>query len=215
MKAAFYTRVSTQIQSVEAQLLELRAYCASKNIAPVAEFTDTMSGAKAERPGLTAMMAAIRRGEVDTVICVKLDRMARSLRNFAELVEEFDKLGVALICTSQGIDTSHDNACGRLQLAVLAAVASFERSLIQERTCAGLAVARASGKQLGRPSKKLPVGDEARKAVLREWIEATGGRNYRDLAARLGGVSAATALRVARKLTKPAQAAPTETIEID
>jgi DNA invertase Pin-like site-specific DNA recombinase len=195
---------------VESQLIELRTYCASKQIVAPLEFTDTMSGAKAERPGLTALMAAVRRGEVDTILCVKLDRIARSLVNFAEVIRELEKHGAALICTSQGIDTSNTNACGKLQQNVLSAVAEFERELIRERTRAGLAVARASGKQLGRPSKKLPVGDDARKAVLREWIEATGGRNYRDLAARLGGVSAATALRVARKLTKPAAVATME-----
>lgn len=196
MKVAIYTRVSTQMQSVEAQLIELRAYAKHKQWPILQEFTDVMSGAKKDRPGLDALLAAVRSGEIDTVLCVKLDRMARSLRNFAEMVEEFDKRGVALICTSQGIDTSKDNACGRLQMAVLAAVAQFERSLIQERTCAGLEVARAAGKQLGRPSKKLvPLSDRA--AIVAKWREAGG--TYAELGNQLGGVLPATAWRIAKQ----------------
>ena len=178
--------------------MELKSYTKSKDWIVEKEFTDTMSGAKAERPGLAALMAAVRAGEVDTILCVKLDRMARSLVNFAEVVRELEAHGAALICTSQGIDTSKANACGRLQQNVLSAVAEFERELIRERTKAGLAVARASGKKLGRPSLKLPPHAE-RPGIVAQWRAETGGKDYRALAVRLGGVSATTAWRIAGK----------------
>lgn len=215
MKIAIYTRVSTSDQSVEAQMMELKAFTKAKGWEVAQEFTDVMSGAKKDRPGLDALMAQVRACAIDTILCVKLDRMARSLRNFAEMVEEFDRLGVALICTSQGIDTSKNNACGRLQMQVLAAVAQFERSLIRERTCAGLAVAVANGKKLGRPSKLLPQV-AARGAILAQW-RAEGGKNYRKLGQMLGGVSAATAWRLAWRCGKtvaPAAAAVTM-MEVD
>jgi len=67
------------------------------------------------------------------VVCFKLDRLGRSLPHLAQLVAEFAAHGVALVCTSQGIDTSNENPAGRLQLGVLMAVAEFEREIIRER----------------------------------------------------------------------------------
>jgi DNA invertase Pin-like site-specific DNA recombinase len=93
----------------------------------------------------------------------KLDRVGRSLVHLAMILDELGRLNVPLICTSQGIDTSHDNPVGRLQLGVLMAVAEFERSLIRERTKAGLAAARARGVKFGRPERVT----RSRKEILR------------------------------------------------
>lgn len=196
MKVAIYTRVSTTDQSCEAQLLEVRAWCAAKKWEVAREFTDVMSGSKAERPGLTEMMAGVRAGKYDAVCAVKLDRMARSLVHFGKLADEFLRHGCALILTSQGIDTSNGNPCAKFQQNILAAVAEFERDLIRERTRAGLAVARANGKVLGRPSAAMAGVDRA--AVVAQW-RASGGKDYRELGQMLGGVSGATAWRVAAK----------------
>lgn len=176
--------------------MELATYVSAKKWGDPLEFSDILSGSKKDRPGLDALMACVAAGQVEAVLCVKLDRMARSLGHFASLVAEFEKAGVALICTSQGIDTSKSNACGRLQMNVLSAVAEFERELIRERTCAGLAVARAAGKVLGRPSLLLPADCGP---VVRAW-RAEGGKDYRELGRRLGGVSGSTAWRVARRV---------------
>ena len=96
-------------------------------------------------------MSDVRRGRVDVVLCFKLDRLGRSLAHLAQIVGEFTAHGVALICPSQGIDTSNDNPAGRLQLGVLMAVAEFEREIIRDRVNAGLKAARANGVKLGRP----------------------------------------------------------------
>ena len=85
------------------------------------------------------------------MVCYKLDRLGRSLTHLALILDEMTRLGVPLICTSQGIDTSGDNPAGRLQLGVLMAVAEFERDLIKERVNAGLRAAKIRGVKLGRP----------------------------------------------------------------
>ena len=195
MKIVTYSRVSTADQTNEAQGMELRAYCEKNGLECVGVFEDVMSGGKAERPGLDKMLNSVVGLGAEAVVCVKLDRLGRSLLNVAQLIARLESHDVALICTSQGIDTRKDNPCGRLQMNVLAAVAEFERSLIRERTRAGLAVARANGKILGRPSVKL-VADPG--AVVETWRRETGGVGVRDLATRLGGVSTSTAARLAR-----------------
>lgn len=141
-------------------------------------------------------MACVRSGGCEAVMTVKLDRLARSLSHFAQLIEEFDRYGVAFIATSQGIDTSKANPAGILQMHVLAAVAQFERSLIRDRTMAGLAAAKARGKVLGHPSAKL-IGLDV-KQIVQVWRSETNGFNVRLLAERLGGVSVLTAWRLAK-----------------
>lgn len=215
MKTYLYARVSTEDQNCEVQMLELRAFCKAKKWTVVGEFTDVMSGGKAERPGLTQVMAGVHAGAVEAVCVVKLDRLARSLRNFAVLVEEFDKANVALVCTSQGIDTSKSNACGRMMMNVLGAIAEFERAMIRERTQAGMVAARARGARIGRPSVRLPPL-QYRAPIVAEW-RAQGGKGYAELARRLGGVSPATAWRLAHKLPAEPVELPSEptTISIE
>lgn len=118
----------------------------------MSEYRDVISGSRFARKGLEALMKDIRRGRIKTVVCFKLDRLGRSLAHLAQIISEFTSHDVALICTSQGIDTSENNPAGRLQLGVLMAVAEFERSIIQERVNAGLRAAREKGKRLGRPT---------------------------------------------------------------
>lgn len=167
-RAGLYLRVSTQDQSVEAQRLELREFCERRgwDLVRAKEYADQASGAKITRTGLDALMSDVRKRRLDVVLCVKLDRLGRSLPHLAQLVGELDAAGVALVCTSQSIDTSDANPAGRLQMHVLMAVAEFERSLIRERTKAGLVVARANGKRLGRPRF---VMTPARQGKLAAW----------------------------------------------
>lgn len=194
MNVAFYTRVSTLQQTVEPQLIELKAYAAQRGWMVVEQHSDTISGSKADRPGLAQLMEGVRAKRFEAVLAVKLDRMARSLVHFGKLADEFLKHGVALILTSQGIDTSASNPCGKFQQNILAAVAEFERDLIRERTRAGLAAARARGAVLGRCSPTMPAAPE-RRVVLTQWsVDGLPG-GYPELARRLGGVSRATAMR--------------------
>lgn len=197
MKLAIYARVSTEIQSLEPQLMELRACAANRGLKIAHEITDVISGAKAGREGLDRLLAMVEAREIDAIMVVKIDRIARSLANFVRVCSLLTENRVALIIPGQGIDTSKANPCGEMQLGILAVIAQFERSLIQERTKAGLAVARAKGKVLGRPSKTMvPVAQRA--AIVAEW--RASGDGYAKLAKALGGVSTATAWRVDKNL---------------
>lgn len=154
--AVIYTRVSTDKQSHDSQLLELQEYCERRGwgrgfTGPLV-ISDTISGAKYSRTGLDELMSLIRKGRVGTVVCYKLDRLGRSLAHLAQLIGEFTTNNVALVVPSQGIDTSSSNPAARLQLNILCAVAEFEREIIRERVNAGLAAAKARGVKLGRPA---------------------------------------------------------------
>src|SRR5213594_703965 len=148
---AIYTRVSTDRQSNDSQLWELREFCRRRGWQNAVEFCDQITGTRFDRAGLDKLMQGVRSGRIDTVIVAKLDRLARSLTGLALLLDELQRHRCALVVTGQGIDTSEDSPTARLQLAILGAVAAFERDLIAERTRAGLAAARANGKRLGRP----------------------------------------------------------------
>jgi DNA invertase Pin-like site-specific DNA recombinase len=127
-----YGRVSTPEQRHDSQLVEVQDYCARRwgdNIT-VTVITDTASGARTSREGLDRLMHLVRRNKVDVVACFKLDRVGRSLPRLAQVITEFDQHNVAIVATSQGIDTNQDSPAGRLQMHVLMAVAEFERSLI-------------------------------------------------------------------------------------
>jgi len=150
MKIALYYRVSTDDQTTEPQRLELLDYCRHRGWDSITEFSDVISGAKTARAGLDALMRGVRKHHFDAVLVAKLDRLGRSLPHLAQIVAELDANGVALVATSQGIDTTHQNPAGRLQMHVLMAVAEFEREIIRERTKAGLVAAIARGKKLGR-----------------------------------------------------------------
>lgn len=163
----------------------------------VGEWSDVISGIKAARPGLDDLMARCAVGGIDAVVIVKLDRIGRSVLNIVSLVQKLTAMGVGLVCTSQGIDTRKDNPAGKMMLGVMASFAEFERDILRERTRAGLRVARKNGKVLGRPSPTL-VADPARSEIIAAWL-VEGGRGVRELAKRLGGVSVATAAKLANQ----------------
>jgi len=132
----------------------VREYCARRwgDTVVVTVITDTASGSKTSREGLDQVMHLVRHNKVDVVACFKLDRLGRSLPHLAQIITELDQHNVAIVATSQGIDTDQDSPAGRLQMHVLMAVAQFERSLIVERVRAGQAAARAKGVRFGRPA---------------------------------------------------------------
>ena len=147
MKLALYARVSTTDQHPDAQLAPLREY-AHRRGAEAIDFIDRgISGKRDRRRALDQLREAVRCREVDGVVVVKLDRLARSVRHLCELAEELEALGVDLVVLDQVIDTSTPS--GRLLFGVLASVAAFERDLVVERTRAGLEAAMRSGEDVG------------------------------------------------------------------
>jgi DNA invertase Pin-like site-specific DNA recombinase len=124
------------------------------------------------------MWQDMREGKIGRVVCYKLDRCGRSLTHLCLLIDEMNRLGIPLVCTSQGIDTSENNPCAKFQLDVLKAVCEFERNLIRERVNSGLAAAKANGVRLGRPAKL----ERKRDAVMELRNQ---GRGIREIAREL------------------------------
>lgn len=201
MKCCLYARISTEAQNLQVQFDELRREAFRRKFEVVGEFSDISSGGSDARSGLEKMMATVRRGEVEVVMIVRIDRLVRSLRQYANLIEELGKRAVGLVVTRQGIDTSASNPMARLTMNVLASVAEFERDLIRERTVAGIEAARARGSRIGRPSPRLAGID--REAVMAKWERDGQPGGYRGLGERLGGVGKMTAWRL-WKARKPA-----------
>lgn len=154
MRAVIYARVSTQDQSCENQLLEIRRYIEARGWTIETEHIDHgVSGAKDRRPGLDQLIAGAKRRRFDVVVCWSLDRLGRNLKHLISLLEEFQCLGIAFVSLREGLDAT--TPAGRLQMHILGAIAEFERARIQERVRAGLARAKAAGVKLGRPRRQI------------------------------------------------------------
>ena len=149
-RAAIYVRVSTTEQDTSLQETELREYVESRGWSCVIYRDQGQSGAKNDRPALTALLNDLRRRRADVVVVWALDRLARPLKHLLTIAEECRLLGVDLVSLRQNIDTTLP--AGRLTFAVLGAVAEFEREMLRERVKAGMAQARRAGKRVGRPA---------------------------------------------------------------
>lgn len=138
-----YARVSTADQNLDAQVQALTA----AGVDPARIFSDKASGAKADRPGLEELFRNLRPGDV--IVIARLDRLGRSLPELIAMVKHIEESGAGLRSLSETIDTT--TPTGKLLFHMFAALAEFERGLIQERTLAGLAAARKRGAKAGRP----------------------------------------------------------------
>jgi DNA invertase Pin-like site-specific DNA recombinase len=136
-----YARVSTHDQTLHLQRDALEKAGCEKI------FTDTVSGTKAERKGLTEALSHLRAG--DTLVVWRLDRLGRSLRHLIDTVTELHDRGVGFKSLQENIDTTTSG--GKLVFHIFGALAEFEREIIKERTLAGLQSARSRGKAGGRP----------------------------------------------------------------
>jgi len=167
-RVALYARVSTDKQTCENQLQELRTIAERMNCTIVAEFVDNgISGMKTRqnRPALDQLMKSATQRKFDMVICWSIDRLGRSLQNLVEILNELQALKIDLFFLQQGMDTSTPS--GRMIFSVFGAIGEFERNLIRERVIAGQKRAVANGVKIGRPSK---MNDGLRSAIrlLRE-----------------------------------------------
>jgi len=174
-----YTRVSTVSQTLDQQNSALTAAGVSK------VFSDTMSGARDDRPGLAALMEYVREG--DTVVVWKLDRLGRNMLHILQTVKELTNHGVTLVSVTDGIDSS--TPAGRMMIGVLGSLAEYERELIKERTALKRRASRANGTKFGRPKS---VNDSQHIATARRM--KADGHTAKDIA-RFLGVSRATLYR--------------------
>jgi DNA invertase Pin-like site-specific DNA recombinase len=156
-----YARVSTEEQHLDLQDDAL------KKVGCERIFTDKASGASADRPGLADALGYLREGDV--LVVWKLDRLGRSLKDLIGIVQTLADRGVGFRCTQDHIDTTTNG--GKLIFHIFAALAEFERGILRERTKAGLAAARARGRNGGRPKlmtdKKAKLAQELRADTTR------------------------------------------------
>ncbi|MBJ6802757.1 recombinase family protein, partial [Geomonas propionica] len=162
-------RCSTFDQKLDAQLDQLQRAGVEKI------FQEKASGADANRQELQRMMEYVREG--DTVICCKLDRIARSTHNLLEIVDQLEKKGVAFRVLNINLDTA--TPTGKLMLTMLGAIATFEREMMLERQREGIAKA----KELGRYKGRKPTAQAKADDVLRMIAE---GKKKVEVAKYLG-----------------------------
>jgi DNA invertase Pin-like site-specific DNA recombinase len=136
-----YARISTQDQTLNLQKDALEKLGCTKI------FTDTASGAKAERKGLEEALGYVRAG--DTLCVWRLDRLGRSLKHLIETITLLSNRKIGFKSLTENIDTTTSG--GKLVFHLFGALAEFERDIIRERTQAGLTAARARGRKGGRP----------------------------------------------------------------
>jgi DNA invertase Pin-like site-specific DNA recombinase len=153
-----YARVSTHNQNLEMQHDALRGV-GCENI-----FEETFTGSTTERPQLRAALEFIRPG--DTLVIWKLDRLARSLKQLIETVEDLGSRKIGFRSITESIDTTTPG--GKLVFHMFGALAEFERGIIQERTMAGLQAARSRGRTGGRPSIMTPERMAAAQALIKD-----------------------------------------------
>jgi DNA invertase Pin-like site-specific DNA recombinase len=190
-RVAIYARVSTDAQTTENQLRELRAVAERAGWQIVGEFVDhAVSGAKGrdQRPQLDKMLKAAARRQFDVVAAWSVDRLGRSLQHLVSFLAEIHANETDLYLHQQGIDTT--TPAGKALFQMCAVFAEFERSMIQERVRAGLARARAQGRKLGRPRASAETTDAVRA------MRATG-KGMLSIARHLG-IGTATVQRIVR-----------------
>jgi DNA invertase Pin-like site-specific DNA recombinase len=191
MKVVAYQRVSTDKQADTGNGLEAQAEAIAQAIAArgwdlVASLTDEgRSGSSMNRPALTDALDRLDRGEADVLVVAKLDRLSRSVRDFADLVERAKRHSWSLVALDIDVDTS--TPTGELMANIYGSVAQWERRIIGQRTSEAMQAMKARGVRLGRP---VQLADTVR---LRIATERSGGRSLRAIADDLNAEAVQTA----------------------
>jgi DNA invertase Pin-like site-specific DNA recombinase len=189
VKIGVYQRVSTDRQDVAAQAHAINEWLAARNLTPVAEFSDKISGKSDKRPGLDSLKVALAAGTIDTVVVYRLDRLSRKATDAVGLLLEWMKSGVGFYAVDQAIlALGVDNPFRLTFAALFSEIAQMEREVIVSRVRSGLAAAKRRGVQLGRP-RKLTARRLERALELRRL-----GRTYAEIG-KLLRVDAATVHR--------------------
>ena len=206
MKAALYVRTSTNDQTTENQERELRAVAARLGHQILEVYADNgISGAKGRdrRPAFDRLCRDATRRRFDIIMAWSVDRLGRSLQDLVGFLSEIHASRVELYLHVQGLDTT--TPAGRAMFQMMGVFAEFERAMIQERVRAGLARAKAQGKQVGRPRLAEDIENRIRKAL------ATPGRPGVRKIAEQFDVGVSTVQRISAEASGPfadASAAP-------
>ena len=172
-RAAIYVRVSTMNrtrggdgfeQNPEVQEAPLRQMVEHRGWETAGVYSDRLSGAKENRPGLNSLMRDARRGKFDVVLVWRFDRFARSIEQLVLGLAEFRALGIDFVSCQEALDTS--TPMGKAMFTIIGAMAELERNVIRERVVAGMEYARhhgtKSGRAIGRPKRIFDRGEVIR-----------------------------------------------------
>jgi DNA invertase Pin-like site-specific DNA recombinase len=200
MKAIGYVRVSTDKQgiSLEAQAEKIKAMALVQGTELMDIIVESESAKSLNRPGMAKLLAAVDKGKVQAIIVAKSDRLTRSVKDLCELLERFERRGVALVSVAESLDTG--SATGRLVLNIMAAVSQWEREAIGERTRDALRHKRTNGERVGNiqfgyrlcADRRHVEPDPGEQAVLTEI------QNLRQSGQTLRGIAAALNHRALR-----------------
>jgi DNA invertase Pin-like site-specific DNA recombinase len=183
-KIAIYARVSTDEQTVDPQLRDLREYAAHRGWRDLQEFVDVgVSGAKDSRPAWNRLWDAIQNGRVKVLLVHALDRLGRSLPHLVKILSTLVERDVVLVSFRENIDLS--TSTGRMVAGLFSVLADYELSIIRERTKAGMRAARARGSQIG-PKKRPFDAEKATRLRDQGWGQI---RIARELGVGVGRVN--------------------------
>jgi putative DNA-invertase from lambdoid prophage Rac len=174
-RVGIYLRVSTLEQSTDLQRREISTYLQARGWHASTTFEDKASGTHLGRPAFQRLMKEAAARNLDVIVCWRLDRFSRSLKDLVVTLQELTEVGVAFVSIRDQIDLT--TSAGRLMLHLIGAFAEFEASLIRERVRSGLNAAKARERKLGRPRKR----DDDQIILLR-----SQGLSYGQIQKRLG-----------------------------
>jgi DNA invertase Pin-like site-specific DNA recombinase len=197
MKAIGYVRVSTDKQadggvSLDAQIEKVRAMATIQGAELLDVIVDAGESAKSlNRPGMARVLALVDARAVDCVIIAKLDRITRSVKDLAELLDRFNRRDVSLVSVADSLDTR--TAAGRLVLNIMVSVSQWEREAIAERTKDAMAHMKATGARVGNIAFGFQLGangqlemNQAERDIINKVRELQGaGHSLREIAAEL------------------------------
>jgi len=181
-RAALYCRVSTADQSCARQERDLTAFAVRAAYEVVGTFKETGSGVKLDRAERRKVVALAQARHIDVVLVTELSRWGRSTTDLLATLKELEARRVSLIALN-GMEFDLSTPHGRMIATVLAGIAEFERELIQERICSGIAAAKARVKRFGRQPGQRPKSDRLTPKVL---ALIKQGRSYRLVGRELG-----------------------------
>ena len=174
-----YARVSTRDQDLSSQVERIQRYISDYGLIPAIEgaiFQEKLSGISNQRPERTKIMRLAEQGKIDLVICTKLDRWGRSLKDLIETMNFLESKKVNMVFLDQNIDLS--SPMGKMLFQILGAVAEFERNLIVERTQEGRVRAMLHGTRSGKPMHG-PLKDIPEKTIIQRY---RNGESIKSLA---------------------------------
>ena len=184
-KVVIYARVSTDEQTPDAQLRDLREYCRNRGWEVVQEYVDQgISGSKDSRPAWNQVWDLVQKRRIQVLLVHALDRLGRSLPHLVKIISALSENEITLVSYRENIDLS--TASGRMIAGIFSVMADYELSIIKERTKSGMRAAKARGSQIG-PVKRF--FDKRRATALRDqgWGQI---RIARELGIGVGRVNA-------------------------